>query len=52
MLIFVLGTINNFGILARQRSQLVPFVFVLLCVTVAKKVKETKPRPQPRLRTR
>ncbi len=52
MLVFVLGTINNFGILARQRSQVMPFVFVLLCVTVATKVKEAKPRPQPRLRTR
>jgi hypothetical protein len=34
MLIFVLGTIGNFGILARQRSQVMPFLFVLLCVVV------------------
>ena len=33
MFIFVLGTIGNFGILARQRSQVVPFLFVLLCVS-------------------
>jgi hypothetical protein len=36
MLIFALGTIGNFGILSRQRSQIVPFVFVLLSLTVAK----------------
>lgn len=35
MMIFVLGTIGNFGILARQRSQVMPFVFVLLCVVVS-----------------
>jgi hypothetical protein len=34
MFIFVLGTIGNFGILARQRSQVVPFLFVLLCVNL------------------
>jgi hypothetical protein len=32
---FAFGTIGNFGILARQRSQVMPFVFVLLCVTPA-----------------
>ena len=32
MFIFVLGTIGNFGILARQRTQVIPFFFVLLCV--------------------
>jgi hypothetical protein len=37
MLIFVLGTIGNFGILARQRSQVVPFFFVLLCAVVPKR---------------
>ncbi len=35
MFIFGFGTIANFGILARQRSQLVPFAFVLLSVTAA-----------------
>jgi hypothetical protein len=33
MFVFALGTVANFGILSRQRSQVVPFVFVLLCVT-------------------
>lgn len=35
MFIFGFGTIANFGILARQRSQLMPFVFVLLSLTAA-----------------
>jgi len=29
---FAFGTISNFGILARQRSQAMPFVFVLLAL--------------------
>jgi hypothetical protein len=32
MFIFALGTVSNFGILSRQRAQVMPFVFVLLCV--------------------
>jgi hypothetical protein len=32
LFIFALGTVSNFGILSRQRSQVMPFVFVLLCV--------------------
>jgi hypothetical protein len=32
MFIFALGTVANFGILSRQRCQVMPFVFVLLCV--------------------
>jgi hypothetical protein len=32
LFIFALGTVGNFGILSRQRSQVMPFVFVLLCV--------------------
>jgi hypothetical protein len=32
LFVFALGTVSNFGILSRQRSQLMPFVFVLLCV--------------------
>jgi hypothetical protein len=35
MFIFGFGTIGNFGILARQRSQAIPFVFVLLSVSSA-----------------
>jgi hypothetical protein len=33
MFIFAFGTIGNFGVLARQRSQLIPFVFVLISLT-------------------
>ena len=51
MLVFVLGTIANFGILARQRTQVMPFVFVLLCVTVVAQVKPPRPPVRPRLRT-
>lgn len=40
MFIFALGTVSNFGILSRQRAQLVPFVFVLLCLPAV----FTKPR--------
>jgi hypothetical protein len=29
---FAFGTIGNFGILARQRSQAMPFVFVILAL--------------------
>ena len=35
MFAFGFGTIANFGILARQRSQVMPFLFVLLSVTAA-----------------
>jgi hypothetical protein len=30
MFVFAFGTVANFGILARQRVQLLPFVFALL----------------------
>jgi hypothetical protein len=53
MFIFAFGTIGNFGILARERSQLVPFVFVLLCIfplpRVAKKPVERQPAARPTL---
>ena len=32
MFFFAFGTISNFGILARQRSQALPFLFVLLAL--------------------
>lgn len=38
--VFLFGTISNFGILARERSVMMPFVFVLLSVNL----------PEPRLR--
>ncbi len=53
MFIFGFGSIANFGILARQRSQVVVFVFVLLSVTAAPKaVKATRQRGQARATTR
>jgi hypothetical protein len=47
MFIFALGSTGNFGILSRQRSQVMPFVFVLLSVPAV----VSKPTPQ-RQRTR
>jgi hypothetical protein len=48
---FAFGTMANFGILARQRSQAMPFVFVLLCVPpVIAKVKGGN-NQKPALRT-
>ncbi len=41
MFFYAFGTIGNFGILARQRSQLMPFLFVLLSLP---KVPYVKPR--------
>jgi hypothetical protein len=53
MFIFAFGTIGNFGILARERSQLVPFLFVMLCIfplpRVAKKPVERQPAARPTL---
>ena len=34
---FAFGTISNFGILARQRTQALPFVFVLLALYPSKR---------------
>lgn len=42
MFVFALGTVSNFGILARERSQLMPFVFVLLSVPVV-----VRPKVEP-----
>ena len=42
MFVFAFGTIANFGILARERSQLMPFVFVLLAVPIAAKPERLK----------
>jgi hypothetical protein len=52
MLVFVLGTIGNFGILARQRTQVIPFVFVLLSVTVVKAATSKPARSSPSLPAR
>jgi hypothetical protein len=41
MFFFAFGSIANFGILARERSQMMPFVFVLLALM------PMEPRPKP-----
>jgi hypothetical protein len=48
VLVFVaaFGVISNFGILARQRTQVLPFVFVLLSLPAAGTTAEAQPRPK------
>jgi hypothetical protein len=48
MFVFAFGTIANFGILARQRSQVLPFMFVLLSVlpVVASVARPAPPTPR------
>ncbi|MFN8024860.1 MAG: hypothetical protein U0W40_00450 [Acidimicrobiia bacterium] len=47
MFIFAFGTIANFGILARQRSQLIPYLFVFLALNeIAVRVPRSS-RPAP-----
>ena len=46
MFIFAFGTIANFGILARERSQMMPFLFILLSLTAITRTA----RPQPAFR--
>ena len=47
--ILAFGVIGNFGILARQRSQMLPFYFVLLSVPAAVTALRPEPRdPRPR----
>ncbi len=47
MFVFAFGTVANFGILARQRSQLLPFVFVLLAVSVVPRQRREPKDPEP-----
>ncbi len=48
MFIFAFGTIANFGILARERSQMMPYMFVLLSLTaVAASTRESRRAPAP-----
>jgi len=46
MFFFAFGTIANFGILARERSQMMPFVFVLLALTVMPPRPKLAPPPK------
>ncbi len=45
---FAFGTISNFGILARQRSQVMPFVFVLLALYPATRKTDQQKTETPR----
>jgi hypothetical protein len=47
MFFFAFGTISNFGILARERSQMMPYVFVLLSLTVVARQNRRGPRSSP-----
>jgi hypothetical protein len=49
---FAFGTISNFGILARQRTQALPFVFVLLALYPSKHETEAGAVEQERARPR
>jgi hypothetical protein len=59
MFFFAFGTIGNFGILARQRTQALPFLFVLIALPAVlpnrppRSVRKKQPRPvyTPRLPT-
>lgn len=44
--VWAFSSISNFGILARQRTQVLPFVFVFLALPVVAKVKR-RPRGEP-----
>jgi hypothetical protein len=53
MFVFAFGTIGNFGLLARERIQMLPFLFVLVSVPAVvhtkgpkTRRKEVKPRPE------
>jgi hypothetical protein len=48
VLVFVaaFGVISNFGILARQRTQVLPFVFVLLSLPAVGLTSEIDPSPK------
>ena len=45
MFFFAFGTIGNFGILARERSMLMPFVFVLLALSAPEPTPESGDSP-------
>jgi len=49
MFVYAFATVGNFGILARERTQLLPFVFVLLAAPAAARAAR---RPRPGMRPR
>ncbi len=46
MFVYAFGTVANFGILARERTQLMPFVFVLLAAPLV--LDAARPKAAPR----
>lgn len=40
--VYVFSTIGNFGILARQRTQLLPFLFVMVCLPLGEEVRKKR----------
>ncbi|MDH3754863.1 MAG: hypothetical protein OEU32_13410, partial [Acidimicrobiia bacterium] len=49
MFCYVFAFVGNFGILARQRSQLLPFVFVLVALPLTERARtRARPGPYPR----
>jgi hypothetical protein len=46
MFVFAFGAIANFGILARERSQLVPFLFVFLALQALPKRERARREPR------
>lgn len=48
MFVYVFAFIGNFGILARQRVQLLPFLFVLIAMSATKTAPEPKPQANAR----
>lgn len=48
--VFVFSVIANFGILARQRTQVLPLLFVLLALPVARRHLASRTRPVARVR--
>ena len=44
MFVYMFAAMANFGILARQRTQMLPFAFVLLCIPLATRARATGAR--------
>jgi hypothetical protein len=47
--VFAFSTIANFGILARERTQLLPFFLVLLAMPRRRRARSTRPTPEGRV---
>lgn len=47
LFVFAFSTIANFGILARERTQLLPFFLVLLAIPAGRRAPSSRPAPTP-----